>query len=158
MAEFALFPAVGALPEISLETEGAWQAENYLELYAALDQVGENRPIPGVTGRLPIPREEDELVFGIPLIVYGLNGPDGVTPYVDARVGLRTNLRFLRTNLFRPPGTADGTRPFEFHELGGYVEGGDVEVAQGALGYVGPTAARLTVRVTVPAGLLVEIP
>lgn len=153
MAEYALFPTVGALPAVSLELDGAWQAENYLELYAALEQIGEDRPVPGVTGRLAMPREEDELVFGIPLVVYGFKDPAGAA-YADARVGLRSNLRYLRMNLFRPPGTTDGTRPFEFHELGGYVEEGDVIVAQGALGLVGPTCANLTVRVTVPAGLL----
>lgn len=157
MPEFALFPVVGALPAISTEIDGCWQAEHYLELYAALAQIGEDRHRPGLTGRLAQPREEDELIFGIPLLVYGFKDPAGA-PYADARVGLRTNLRYLRTNLFRPPGTADGTRPFEFHELGGFVEEGDVIVAQGALGYVGPTAARLTVRVTVPAGLLTPVP
>lgn len=153
MAEFALFPVVGALPAVSTEVDGAWQAEHYLELYAALEQLGEDRHVPGAPGRLAVPREEDELVFGIPLNVYGFKDPAGVA-YADARVGLRQNLRYLRTNLFRPPGTADGTRPFEFHELGGYVEGGDVIVAQGELGYGGPTLARVTIRVTVPAGLL----
>lgn len=149
--EYGIFPVVGALPSIPLNTP-AWDVESYAEWLIFLELIGEDRPIPGVDGRLPMPDEVDEGIVGLPFAIYGENDYEG-TPYADARVGLRQNLRFLRTNLFRPPGTADGTRPFEFHDLDGVtVETADVKVRAATWAFPGPTLARVTIRLIVPAG------
>lgn len=150
-AEYGTLDVVGAFPSIPLNTP-AWDAESYFELYLPPEQVGEDRPIPGVTGRLAMPREWDEGIAGIPLVVYGTHDYQGVA-YADARLGLRTNLRFLRDNVFKPPGTADGTRPFTFHELGGAAYTEDVIVQMGAAS-AKTSFARLTVRLIVPAGVI----
>lgn len=152
-AEYGVLGAVGTFPSIPLNIVGAWDVESYAELYVPLEQVGDDRPVPGVTGRLAQPRELDEGIFGLPFVVYGENDLDGV-PYADPRVGLRANLRFLRANVFTPPGTADGTRPFTFHELGGATYAGNVIVQAGASSPRGPILWRSTIRLIVPAGTL----
>lgn len=153
--EYGLFPVVGAFPAIPLNTP-AWDVESYAELLTFLELVGDDRIIPGKDGRLPVADEIDEAIVGLPFVIYGDHALDG-TAYADARVGLRTNLRYLRTNLFRPPGTADGTRPFEFHDLDGVtVETADVKLRTGTWGYPGSgsVVARTTLRLIIPAGEL----
>lgn len=151
--EYGILPVVGALPAIPLNTP-AWDVESYAEWLIFLELVGEDRIIPGNPGRLALPDEIDEAIVGLPFVIYGEQDLEG-TPYADARVGLRTNLRYLRTNLFRPPGTADGTRPFEFHDLDGVtVETADVKLRTGTWGFPGSgsVVARTTLRLIIPAG------
>lgn len=155
--ETGLFLAVGALPAVPLDVDGAWQVESYHEHYVPPPLIGEDRPIDGVPGRLPLPDEIDEAVVGLPMVVYGFKDSAGVA-HADALVGVRANLLYLRTNLWLPPGTADGTRPYEFHRLDGEVEAGDVKVSVGTIGRIGPTAVRYTLRVTIPAALLTVVP
>lgn len=152
--EYGLFPAVGALPAVSLNIEGAWEVTSYAELFTPAPTVGDDGVIPGAAGRDPVPEELDEGIYALPFYIYGFKDHAG-TAYPDARVGLRQNLRYLRTNLWTPPGTADGTRPFEFHDLdGATVETGNVKVHAGEWGFR-PTMALVTIRLIVPAGILI---
>jgi hypothetical protein len=152
--EYGIFPAVGALPELSLNIEGAWEVTSYAQLFTMPELVGEDNVVPGVDGRDPVPDELEEGVYGLPFFIYGFKAFDG-SSHPDARIGLRNNLRYLRTSLWTPPGTADGTRPFEFHDLDGLsVATGDVKVRPGEWGFPGPTLARVTIRLIVPAGIL----
>lgn len=158
MPESGLFLVVGALPEISLDVDGAWQVESYHEHYTPPPIIGEDRPIDGVPGRLPVPDEIDEQIVELRALILGFKDPDGAN-YSDALTGVRANMMFLRSNLWLPPGTADGTRPYEFHRLDGEVEEGPVKVRAHTFSRVGPTGCRYTLAITVPdGGLTLVVP
>jgi hypothetical protein len=154
--EYVLFPAVGALPAIATETPACYvEEDSYLPIYGfAPPQVGEDDPVPGIPGRFPQPREYDEGSFSLKLVIVGEYDDNGVAQ-PNALLGVRANLDHFRTNLLMPPGTADGTRPMEFHKLDGSVVGADVFVESAAdPGPDSPTSVRWPIRIIVPAGIL----
>lgn len=147
--QYGVFPEWTSYPEIPLNTP-AWECTEYGEIYDAAPFIGENRAIPGVPGRLAMNREADQWAFTLRVTVFGQYDLEG-NAYTDARVGVRSNLRFLRTNLFRP----SGVRPFEFYDLDGTGEDGDVQVVPPFQPvFAGPAAARLLLNVLVPASEL----
>lgn len=151
--EYLKFLAVGAHPAIVLNTLG-WNAWDYAGFYDAPDAVGENRPIPGLAGRLAMAWELDEGDLLIPVDVWGGYFGDG-SAHADERAGVRTNLRYLRNHLLLPPGTSNGARPVEFHRWDGDVETGDVQVKPpAAIAFESPVQATLVLRVTIPDGML----
>lgn len=153
--EYVLFPAVGALPALATETPACTVEGGYLPIYGFTPpQIGEDDPVPGIPGRFPQPREHDEGVFSLRLVIEGQKNDNGVA-YPNALVGVRANLDYIRSNLLMPPGTTDGTRPMEFHRLDGTTIGADVFVESGSEpGEIGPTAVRWPIRIIVPAGIL----
>lgn len=62
--EYLTFAAVGALDAVATWTPGdppAWKGTDYTAFYGMGDRVGEDRSIPGATGRLAVAREIDEM-------------------------------------------------------------------------------------------------
>jgi hypothetical protein len=58
-AEYVEFAAVGGLDAVPTSVRGAWKGLDYVAWNKMGPRVGENRAIPGVTGRLAVPREID---------------------------------------------------------------------------------------------------
>lgn len=77
-------------------------------LRTLFDTRGENRVIPGAAGSIPYPRRWNESRRDLNLLVVGDVDRFGA-PYADARLGLETNLAYLRTNVFATPITATRT-------------------------------------------------
>jgi len=151
--EYLNFDAVGAFPSLALNLAGCWECTDYAQMYDGPPVVGENRPIPGATGRLAVQREEDEAVINLPMVFRGVANHLGV-PYADARIGVRTNLRFFRTNILRPL-AAQATRPVTFHRLDTGTESGDVIVQSPmAMAFQTPAKARGVLVLIVPAAVL----
>lgn len=122
--EYLNFDEVAGIPDIPLNTP-AWQCLTYMPLYDVGPVVPEDdRVIPGVAGRLYVPREIDEMTISLRLDVFGEANYEG-TAWPDAALGLRHNLRFLRTNLLEPQ---DQERPVTFHQLGGITVTGNVVI------------------------------
>lgn len=152
-AEYLSFDVVGAFPAVPMNTP-AWDVVDYSSLYDGPPVVGDDRPIPGSPGRLAVAREVDELVVALPLVVYGDRSYDDL-PYADARIGVRANLDYLRTNVVLPPGTSTGTRPVTFHRLDGTTRAGPAVVLSPlSVAVAGPTSVRAVLRLVIPAGSL----
>lgn len=154
--EYVVFDAVTSpsLPEIPGNTPG-WETIDYSALYDLAPVIGDDRPIPGVAGRLAVPREEDELVAALPMRFIGSHDWEG-DPYEDARIGLRTNLRYFGENVVRPPGTTDGLRGITFHQLDGSTATAQV-IVQSPLQVAfspGSVLARAVLTLIIPAGSL----
>lgn len=148
--EYLSFAAEGGASAVPLNTP-AWECLSYAPLYDSPPVVGEDRPIPGSAGRLAIAREEDEMIVSLHLRFFGGYNHENVAQS-DARIGLRTNLRYFRTALMRANhGT---TRTATFHRLDGGTESADcVIIPPLDVEFVGPTLARAILRFTVPAGV-----
>lgn len=146
------FTSWGSFPAIPLNTP-AWECTNYESLYDAPPLIGENRAIPGVDGRLPIDRETDQWQVSLRIVVFGNEDLEG-DAYDDPRIGVRTNLRYLRTNIFLP----SGLRPFQFNDLDGSTEGADVQVVPPFEPvFFSPAAARIVLNMIVPDGVLTAV-
>lgn len=152
-SEYGLFPVVAGLLEIPLDTP-AWGVESYLQHFDSPPTVGDDRPITGNPGRLSMPDELDEAEVSLRMTFYGTHDYEG-TPHSDPIDGIRANLIVFRTNVMLPPGTADGSRPYEFHQRNGDVWTGDVKVKPPlGLGELGPLGARGILKIIVPGALL----
>lgn len=95
--EYLTFDAVGALHAVPTGTP-AWKGLNYTPLYRMGPRVGGNRPIPGESGRLYVPREIDELQVSLHLRINGKKDREGNT-HADPFLGVRTNLLYLRKHV-----------------------------------------------------------
>lgn len=151
--EYLSFDAAGSYPAVPLNTPG-WDCQDYSGLYGNPPTVGEDRIIPGTNGRLAVKRQLDELTVSLPMTIYGEANHEG-TAYADARIGMRTNLLFLRTNLLQPITSGNGTRAVTFHLLDGTTDTGSV-IVEGdmAVAFAAPTLARAVLRLVIPAGVL----
>lgn len=148
--EYLSFAAEGGASAVPLNTP-AWECIDYSQMYDSPPVVGDNRPITGVTGRLAVPREEDESEIHLPMMFFGSANHEN-TPYGDARIGLRTNLRYFRTALMR---AASGTtRSATFHRLDGGTETAEVIVIPPLqVAFRGPILARAVLTIVVPAAV-----
>jgi hypothetical protein len=152
-AEYGIFAASAPHPAIPLNTP-AWECVDYSPLYDTAPLVGANRAIPGVAGKLAVARERDEWQVSLRLVVLGSHDYEG-NEYAEPREGLRTNLRFLRTSVFRPA----ITRTFTFYGIDEVAETGTVQVAPPFQPvFVGPAAARLVLNLVVPSGAFTVVP
>lgn len=150
--ECLTFDEVGAIPDIPLNTP-AWECQSYAALTDAPPALGEDRHIPGLPGRLFMPREFDEGQVPLRIVVFGAADMEG-TPYDDPREGVRANLRFLRANLLLPQ---DALRAVTFERLDGGEETGNVVVVppfQPVM--LGPSNARIMLNLLIPDGMLTE--
>lgn len=151
--EYLSFDAVGAIPALALNLAGCWECVDYSQMYDSPPVVGENRPIPGVAGRLAQVHEEDERAVSLPMVFFGAANYAG-TPYADERVGVRSNLAYFRTNIMRPGSAA--TRAVTFHRLDGTTTetGSVVVIPPLQVAFSGPTLARAVLTFVIPAGVL----
>jgi hypothetical protein len=151
--EYLSFDTVGAIPALALNLAGCWECVDYSQMYDSPPLLGENRHIPGVTGRTPIKHEEDERQVSLPMVFFGDASYNG-TPYSDTRIGLRSNLAYFRTNIMRQ-GSAT-TRAVTFHRLDGTTTetGGVIVLPPLQVAFAGPTLARAVLTLVIPAGVL----
>ena len=86
---------------IKLAVRGAWLLVDPTPFLGQGSYRGSNRVIAGEPGRLARTRVLDELELVVPMYVFGVNNQAG-TPHANARLGLRNNIEYLRTNLLPP--------------------------------------------------------
>jgi hypothetical protein len=94
--EYLTFDAATPLPAVPLNTP-AWKVTDYTSLRRRV-RVGEDRPIPGVAGRLHVPREWDALTVALPMKVNGRKDREG-NLHADPFVGVEVNHQYLLTNV-----------------------------------------------------------
>lgn len=87
----------------------AWEHLNIQALYSAASRRGENRVMPGASGRRGLPWRADETMRTITMIVTGDKHWDG-TLNADPSAGLWANLAHLTVNVASTPATGDGSR------------------------------------------------
>lgn len=148
--EYLSFAAEGGASAVPLNTP-AWECVDYSQMYDSPPVLGDNRHIPGLTGRLAVAREEDERQISLPMAFFGAANHENAT-YADARIGLRTNLRYFRTALMR---AASGTtRAATFTRLDGGTETAEVQIIPPLqVAFQGPVLARAVLTIIVPAGV-----
>jgi hypothetical protein len=150
--EYLTFAAVGSLHAVPTGTP-AWRAIDLSELYGMGPRVGENRQIPGVTGRLAVPREIDELRVSLRLRFFGGKDREGLT-HSDPFQGVITNLLYFRKHVldYVP------SRSVTFTRRTGGTSTGSV-IVEGWESAPDPSSAGdvhlMVVRLTVAAGSLV---
>lgn len=144
--------SAGGLDAVPLRTPG-WRALDLTPLYGIGPRIGENRPIPGVAGRLAVDHEIDELRVALPMRFTGAKDREGNT-HTDPFDGVLANLLYFRKHVVdylptrsgtltrRDVGTVTGTVVVDGWEYNvDPRSGGDVILA--------------VLRLTVPAGSLV---
>lgn len=108
MAYAIVFPHHLEIDGVPLSTP-AWEHLNIQLLYSSASTRGENRVMPGASGRRALPWRFDETMRTLSMIVTGNRHWDG-SLNADPVAGLWANVAHLTTNLAMPPATADGTR------------------------------------------------
>jgi hypothetical protein len=113
MAYTTTFPHHLEIDGVPLSTP-AWEALNIQALYGGPARRGENRVIPGASGRRALPRRDDETNRTISLAIFGFERWDGES-YPDPVAGLWENLAHLRANVLNQPLTLNTTRTAVIH-------------------------------------------
>jgi hypothetical protein len=108
MAYAIVFPHHVEIDGVPLSTP-AWEHLNIQSLYSAAGRRGENRVMPGASGRRALPWRPDETMRTLSMIVTGDKHWDG-TLNADPVAGLWANLAHLITNVANYPTSPDGTR------------------------------------------------
>lgn len=90
-----------AVNSLDLTIDGAWSLLDPTPLLGEAPHRGEDREAPGETGRVARPRTRGGLDVALEMYVFGLKASDG-TSHADKRLGLRDNIRKLRTDLLPP--------------------------------------------------------
>jgi hypothetical protein len=81
-----------------------------INLWTDYDVRGEDRILPSATGVIAYPRRMTATRHDLRLLVVGDVIGQTSAPATDSRVGLQTNLEYLRANTFAPVVSATGTR------------------------------------------------
>lgn len=87
----------------------AWEHTNIHTLYSGAEVRGENRVLPGASGRRALPWRADETMRTLTLAIFGTYSWDG-TPNEDPVAGLWANVAHLQAFVVDNPLTADSTR------------------------------------------------
>jgi hypothetical protein len=111
--EWLEFDADSPLPMVPTATPG-WRVLDYTPLRSRPPKLGGNRPVPGVAGRLAIPREWDELAVLLPIRIKGTHDWEG-TAYDDRFEGVDANHEYLQENVI----DVLGSRAVTFHRRNG---------------------------------------
>lgn len=90
---------------LDLTIDGAWKLVDPTPLLGEAAYRGDDRTAPGVAGRSARPRVRDGLEVQLDMYVFGEKDSAG-SAHSDLRLGLRDNIRKLRTDLL-PPHTGD---------------------------------------------------
>lgn len=120
--EYVTFEAVDGLPAVPTGTP-AWRGLDYVQFNKMGPRVGDNRGIPGETGRLETPREIDELKLSLQMRIKGRFDWEG-TPYDDAFEGVQTNLDYLVENVL----SYVPSRAITFHRRDGSTKTGNATI------------------------------
>ena len=99
-----------------------------VQLWVEYDVRGEDRILPSVTGVIAYQRRMTATKHDLNLTVVGdVIGQTGA-PAMDQRVGLQTNLEYLRANVFAPVATMAGTRAASLSMFTGGPRTADIHV------------------------------
>jgi hypothetical protein len=99
--EFLRFEAQDGLNAVLSQGPGmipAWTTLDFTRLYGKGKRIGDNRPVPGVTGRIVVPKEFDQLELTLTMRVKGFfthTGARADDPFVEAA----TTLLYLRQHV-----------------------------------------------------------
>lgn len=154
--EWLTFEAQDGLDAVQSETPGAppaWATLDYSRLYGLGSRLGTNRPIPGVAGRLAVPKEIDQLELTLMMRLNGLLDRTGARQ-ADSFKGAATNLLYLRHHVldYKP------VRAVTLHGRNGTDYPGEL-VIEGWTHDVVPEAGGdiiiVSIDISIPAGFLV---
>lgn len=139
-----------AISTIPLAT-AAWRIRDLTPLFDALDQRGDDLLIPGTDGELPQPRRESGTRHSFVMDFWGEHDSDGVA-IANPRLGLITNIDYIKANVVAPPGTATGTRAAVWTLPGGGTRSATVTVESLTFLRKAPTWAvgRLGIKIHAP--------
>lgn len=131
----------------------AWDVVDYSPLYDEKPVRHANRIIPNVTGRAGYMPVGDEKRVMLRMVIKGERNHEN-TVYANPRVGLWTNIAYLRTNVVAPTGTGDGTRAATWHLPDGTTtKTANVQVIPPlSLSELGLYAVRAVLEFIIPAG------
>lgn len=136
----------------------AWDITDLTDLWFTVEQRGDDRLLPGATGAIPYRRRLAPARHDLTILIVGDVNESG-TPFADAKVGLRTNLATLYTNVIAPTGATDGTRAATLTVPGASNRTASIHV----LGlvkqrqFIGSVSAAMeaTLQISIPAGRFV---
>lgn len=129
----------------------AWDVLNVHDLWAGPPTRGEDRIVPGTSGRRSYRRRADAVTYSLEVVITGQVDPDG-DPYADPVVGLLTNIDLLRSNVTDPTGVGDGTRPAVLTLPDLTTRNADVTVEGMELGRLVRSERLATIDLTIPSG------
>lgn len=131
----------------------AWELENLFELWQGPDTRGQDRILPGAAGVRPYRRRATVSRRSLQLAIFGDLNWEG-TPYSDWRIGLQTNIDYLRTNVTDPNVTGDGTRQLDVHFADGDVRSASIHVEAFTLQPLNWFCVRSTIDVSLLSGVV----
>jgi hypothetical protein len=94
---------------VDLSVDGAWRIKDHTPLKEPPAQRGDDRLIPGDSGRLAMLRRVDATTKRLDIWFFGINDVNG-DPYTDQQAGLQANIDYIVDNVVMPTGVGDGTR------------------------------------------------
>lgn len=140
---------------VTFPTDGFCDVLNLYVLWSGPKTKGSNRDVPHVAGSTPYLRRVAEKTVQVELVVHGFNDHTGA-PNADPRVGLETNVAYIRANVTDPTGTGAGTRTLTLTLPSGATKSAAVQFEDFELtgGDYGPYSSGAVVDITIPAGEL----
>ncbi len=132
----------------------AWIVNDLSPLWEAGSLRGDDRIIPFAPGKKPLRRILDELRVVIPITVFGDFDQDGVAQS-NARIGLQTNVDYLRDNILTPNPSDPGTWPLVLHLPDGTTRSADCFVLPPfQIQPLSPIACTGVLDILIPSGVL----
>lgn len=130
----------------------AWTVTNLIVLWQPSDRRGENLMIPGLAGRIVLPKRRDETAETLEMVVTGTVNRLGV-PYADPYEGLEANLDYLCDNVFDTAAATSGATA-SLTMPSGATRTGPMQVVDASFNTEVGIAALVTVDVILPYGKL----
>lgn len=130
----------------------AWRITNLQILDSAGDTRGSDVPIPHVAGVKARPRRITATERTLEMLIQGEVNHAGVA-YANAMQGKKSNVRYLRYYVVRPPATTDGTRTAILTDADGATTSRPVHVTGFEVGEApGFGKVRATLDISIPLG------
>jgi hypothetical protein len=140
-----------AIDDVPLATP-AWFCDDFTDLLNGAGVRGGDLVVGSRPGQVARRRTLDARQASLSFVIYGDKDPEG-NAYSDVRAGLFENIDRFKTLLTPNYGSLAGTRTLTLYGVGS-TRVADVHVSPNIeLVALGPTAARATVLVTIPAGV-----
>jgi hypothetical protein len=158
MAAFTWNSSAGGLTINNVDMMApAWQVRNLHDLWLPANQRGEDRIIPGVSGRKAYRRFADTTTRTLLLKITGDVNSAG-TPQTNKFQGLQANIDALITSVVNPTDTGDGTRTLVLTMPSGGSRSEPVHVT--GMSFGGPLAENgrwitATIDLSIPAGRII---
>lgn len=130
----------------------AWRIVDLSAMFIGPALRGTDRLIPAAAGVKPYRRRATVTTKPFPMVIFGAKNQEGVAN-ANVRVGLLTNIEYLRTNVIDPLATGNGTRTVIWRRADGTTRTAQAHVLPLELGPLGPTAVRAVLTLSIPTGV-----